>query len=165
MIKPFSDNLVFMDAEFSSIDPSKGEIISIAFIKPTGEELYLEIAYDSSTLDDWVKEHVVPKLSGAALPKAEAKQRIDEFLGQDHPYVVSHINHFDVTFFWRTFGLPAKLPTYDYWFPLDFATLLFFSGIDPRHYGREHKTDAHSALADAQRLKDSYEQLLGEQGA
>lgn len=162
MIKPFSNNLIFMDAEFSTIDPSKGEIISIAFIKPGGEELYLEIEHDPATLDDWVKENIVPHFTGNFVGKAEAKQQIDAFIGHDHPYVISYINHFDVVFYWRTFGLPEILPTYDQWFPLDLATLLFFNGIDPRHYGPKRETDSHNALGDARRLQASYTQLLGE---
>jgi len=165
MIKPFSDNLLFMDAEFSTIDPSTGEIISIAFIKPTGEELYLEIEHDPNTLDDWVKENIIPHFTGNLVSKAEAKQQIDDFIGHDHPYVVSYINHFDVVFYWRTFGLPDILPTYDYWFPLDLATLIFFSGIDPRKYLHRRTKDQHNALTDAQLLKESYEKLLAEHGA
>lgn len=149
-----------MDAEFSTIDPNIGEIISIAFVKPTGEELYLEIEHDPEQLDNWVKENIIPWLNGNFISKADAKRQIDAFIGKDHPYVISYINHFDVVFYWRTFGLPEVLPTYDHWFPLDLATLIFFSGIDPRKHLHQTIKDQHNALADARLLKESYYQLL-----
>lgn len=154
-----------MDAEFSTIDPNIGEIISIAFVKPTGEELYLEIEHDPKTLDDWVKENIIPRLDGNFVSKTDAKQQIDDFIGKDHPYVISYINHFDVVFYWRTFGLPEILPTYDQWFPLDLATLIFFNGIDPRKYLHRKTNEQHNALTDARLLKESYEKLLAENNA
>lgn len=162
MIKPFSDNLIFMDAEFSTIQPDRGEIISIALIKQSGEELYLELEYDPATIDDWVKENVLPKLTGPVVNRASAWQRLNDFIGVNHPYVVSYINHFDVVFYWKTFWQFKERPTYDYWFPLDLATLLFFSGIDPRGYLHRTTEDQHNALTDARLLKESYEKLLAE---
>lgn len=162
MIKPFSDNLIFMDAEFSTIKPDVGEIISIALIKPTGEELYLELEHDPNTLDDWVKENVIPQFTGPLLSKPEAWKKINDFIGNEHPYIVAYINDFDVVFFWKAFWYAKERPTYDYWFPLDFATLLFFSGIDPRKYPPQRPDSEHHALSDARLLKDSYYQLLSE---
>ncbi|MBN2585488.1 hypothetical protein JXA59_02465 [Patescibacteria group bacterium] len=162
MIKPFSSNLLFMDAEFSTINPAVGEIISIALIKPTGEELYLEIEHDPNTLDDWVKENVIPKFTGPLVSRAAAWEKLNEFIGPNHPYVVSYINHFDVVFFWKTFGMPKDRPTYDYWFPLDMATLLFFSGVDPRGYIHQPIIDQHNALTDTRLLKAGYEKLLAD---
>src|SRR4030066_1628453 len=44
-MKPFSDNIVFLDTEFSSLDPYKGEILSIGLVKMNGDGLYLELEY------------------------------------------------------------------------------------------------------------------------
>jgi len=34
--------------------------MSIGLVKPNGEELYLELEYDESTIHPWVDEHVLP---------------------------------------------------------------------------------------------------------
>jgi hypothetical protein len=43
---PYTDNLIFYDSEFSSLDPYEGEILSIGMVKPNGQELYLELEYE-----------------------------------------------------------------------------------------------------------------------
>ncbi len=45
-MKSFSENIIFFDTEFSSLNPYEGEILSIGLVKPNGEELYLELEYD-----------------------------------------------------------------------------------------------------------------------
>ena len=44
MSGPFSNNVIFYDAEFSNVDPYTGELLSIGMVKVSGEELYLELA-------------------------------------------------------------------------------------------------------------------------
>jgi hypothetical protein len=56
-------NLIFFDSEFSSNDPVTGEILSLALIKPTGEELYLELEF-SGDVSSFVRSHVLPYLTG-----------------------------------------------------------------------------------------------------
>jgi len=43
---PFSKNIIFLDTEFSSLDPYKGEMLSIGLAKLDGSELYLELEYE-----------------------------------------------------------------------------------------------------------------------
>lgn len=59
--KPFTDNVIFMDTEFSTNDPYEGEILSIALVKLDGEELYLELEFEGEA-NEWVKKHILPKL-------------------------------------------------------------------------------------------------------
>lgn len=59
--KPYSKNIIFLDTEFSSLDPYKGEILSIALVKLEGDELYLELKY-KGPIDPWVKKHIIPTL-------------------------------------------------------------------------------------------------------
>jgi hypothetical protein len=40
-VTPYSDNIVFVDTEFSGLEHYLGELISIGLVKPGGEELYL----------------------------------------------------------------------------------------------------------------------------
>lgn len=40
--------LIFFDTEFTSLDPYKGEILSIGMVKENGEELYIELECDAA---------------------------------------------------------------------------------------------------------------------
>jgi len=168
-IKPFNDNIIFMDAEFSSIDPNTGEIISMGMIKPKGEELYLEIEYNPDSLDKWVKKNVAPSLSGKTVNKSQAKKLIENFIGDNEPYIITYIGQFDTVFYWKLFGIPKDKPTYRYWFPIDFASLLFFYNINPKNYLTKQESlgnisasgaKKHNALYDARLLREAYYQLI-----
>ena len=50
IMKPYSGNIVFLDTEFSTLDPYNGEILSIGLVKMNGEELYVELKHRG--LDD-----------------------------------------------------------------------------------------------------------------
>src|SRR4030066_659894 len=93
-MKPFSDNIIFLDTEFSSLDPYKGEILSIGLVKMNGEELYLELEYDGE-VDEWVKENVIPILRETRVGREEVVRQIKNFVGNTKPYVVGYVNQFD----------------------------------------------------------------------
>lgn len=171
--KPFSDNIIFWDTEFSSLDPSKGEILSIGMVKLNGEELYLELEHDGE-VSDWVKENVSEHLKGPRISREEARERIREFVGSTKPYLVAYVNQFDVIYLYKLFGLARtteNLPFY--WIPIDFASMLFVLGIDPEKYSIEEKDNLfeqlgidaskyrhHHALDDAKLLYEVYLKLL-----
>ena len=164
-IKPFSDNIVFIDTEFSTLDPYKGEILSIGLVKMNGEKLYLELEFDGE-LSDFVKENVIPTLKEDKISREEAKKKIREFIGKKESYFVGYINQFDTIYWYKLFSVedhPA------YWLPIDFASILFGLGIDPEayYYGdkknfyKEIGIDAskyreHHALDDAKLLREVY---------
>lgn len=167
---PFSDNIIFVDAEFTSLDPSEGEILSLALIKRDDSELYLELEIpDGTPVDPWVTEHVIPSLSGEKIPREEACERVREFVGDDKPYLVAYVNQFDTVFLHKLFGLnrwPFR------WLPIDFASMLFFLGFDPeklfdadktlsraRDIPRSGEHRIHHALSDARLLRDIYRKL------
>jgi hypothetical protein len=51
MLEPFEKkNIVFIDTEFSDLDPYKGEVLSIGAIKLTGEEFYIEIENEAGSI-------------------------------------------------------------------------------------------------------------------
>jgi len=169
MIKPFSDNIIFVDTEFSSLDPYKGEILSIGLVKLNGEELYLELEY-AGEISDWVKENIVPTLRGAKVSRGEAIQKIKSFIGDKKPFMVSYINQFDAIYWYKLFGLENN-PCY--WIPIDFASILFALGIAPESYyfgdknnfyekiGIDHsKYKQHNALDDAKLLREVYLKFL-----
>jgi predicted enzyme related to lactoylglutathione lyase len=127
-VTPYSDNIVFVDTEFSGLDVYLGELISIAAVKPGGEELYLELEY-TGPVNDFVRREVLPKLTGPKVPPAEAAARIKAFVGPGKPYMVSHGGHYDALYVYKPFGIEEH-PFH--WLPLDFASMLFGRGIRPR---------------------------------
>jgi DNA polymerase III epsilon subunit-like protein len=179
-MKPFSNNLIFWDTEFSSLDPYKGEIMSIGMIKVTGEELYLEIETDDSALDPWVMENVVPYLTGEKVSRQEAVKRIFEFIGDGKPHLTAFVNFYDVIYLYKLIGIDPKANTKNFpfhWMHFDFASMLFGAGIDPERFRDSHpeklaielgidssKYKQHFALDDARQLKDIYSALVKADG-
>lgn len=168
MPKLFSDNIIFMDSEFSSLDPYKGEILSIGLVKPNGEELYLELEYDGE-VDEWVKENIIPILNGSKISRQEAVKRIKEFIGEGNPYMICYVNQYDAIYWYKLFGVDNN-PCF--WIPIDFASVLFGLGIDPESYYKDKKEFAaklgiyaakytsHNALDDAKLLREVYLRFL-----
>jgi len=167
-MKPFSENIIFLDTEFSSLDPNKGEILSIGLVKLNGEELYLELEYDGE-VSDWVKENVIPFLTQEKMNREKAVEKVKQFIGDAKPYIVGYINQDDVMYWqklYRSVGVkenPFQLVA------IDFATILFILGIDPESYyfGDENnfykkigidytKYKKHHALDDAKLLREVY---------
>lgn len=154
-----------MDTEFSSLNPYKGEILSIGLVKLNGDEFYCELEYDGE-VDKWVKKNIIPTLKGVKLSREEAKKKIRKFIGKKKPYFVGYINQFDAIYWYKLFGTdnhPA------FWLPIDFASILFSMGIDPESYMCDDKNnfykkigiDAskyknHHALDDAKLLREIY---------
>jgi len=157
---PFSDNIIFVDTEFSTLDPYEGEILSIGLIKPNGESLYLELEHAGS-VSDWVEENILPLMRGPKISREEAKRKIRKFVGNDKPYMVSFVNQFDVIYFYKLFGVDDQ-PCY--WMPVDFAAILFGAGLNPENLsGVANKLGVdteiyqkHNALDDAKLLRDLY---------
>jgi len=162
----FSDNIIFFDTEFTNIDSEIGEIMSIALVKQNGEELYLELNYNEMTVHPWVKDNVVPYLSGNKVSHEEAVKQIWDFIGrgEEKPFLMAYVNQFDSIYWYRLFTDPKDHPVF--WIPIDFASILFSFGINPEIMRVEdffkwlevdksmyHK---HNALDDAKLLKDTY---------
>ena len=164
-IEPYSDNIIFMDTEFSTLDPYKGEILSIGLVKMNNEELYLELEYDGY-VEPWVKNNIIPTLKESKISREEAKKKIRKFVGKKESYFVGYINQFDTIYWYKLFSTrdhPA------YWIPIDFASILFGLGIDPEAYNYKDKNNfykkigvdaskykEHHALDDAKLLREVY---------
>jgi len=161
--KPYSDNIIFFDTEFSTLDPYKGEILSIGLVKFNGEELYLELEYDGY-IEEWVKKNIIPTLKEPKVSRDEAKKIIVKFIGKEKPYSVAYVNKFDAVY-WRKLFNSGDDPFF--WLPIDFASMLFGLGIDPEAYyfgdkknfykeiGVDHtKYKEHNALDDAKLLRE-----------
>lgn len=169
-IRPFSDNIIFYDSEFSSLNPYEGEILSIGMVRMNGEELYLEIRQPHADIDPWVAEHVVPYFRGGAVERSEAVERIREFVGDDKPYLVSFVNQYDTIFLHKLFGVKrdTRKEVPQHWIHVDFASILFGFGENPESYRPDNgdflrkmgidtaSYNKHFALDDAKLLRDIY---------
>lgn len=170
-MQPYSQNIIFLDTEFSTLNPYEGEILSVGLIKMNGEEWYAELEYSEAECEEWVREHVLPKLKGKKISREEAKKQFTEFIGDSKPYIISYVVHYDSIYLHKLFW-PEKCPFH--WIPLDFASFLFAYGINPEdfHY-QDKKTqflkelgldlrdyETHNALGDARLLRNTYLRLL-----
>src|SRR3990167_10398398 len=113
--KPFSDNIIFVDTEFSSLDPYKGELLSVGLVKLTGEELYLELRHNGE-VDAWVKENILPTLIAKKVSRYQATLQIQEFVGSARPFMVSYVNQFDAIYLYKLIGT-KDCPFF--WLPID----------------------------------------------
>ena len=160
MPRPFSNNVIFYDTEFSNLDPYVGEILSIGMVKISGEKLYLELEH-AGPVGDWVKEHIIPTLKGPHVTREEARRRIKEFVGDEKPYAVSYVNAYDVLYSYKLFGVENQ-PCY--WLPVDLSSIIFGIGKDPEklfEFAAELGIDTkqytqHHALHDARLVRNVY---------
>jgi DNA polymerase III epsilon subunit-like protein len=171
---PYSKNIIFFDSEFSSLNPYKGEILSIGMVKMDGSELYLELEYDGD-YDLWVKKNILPTLKGKKVTRQEATRKIQEFVGGEKPYMVTYVNQYDTIYTYKLFTSKIfndkKHPFF--WLPIDFASILFGMGIDPGSYFLGDKKNffrkvginpskykSHNALDDAKLLREVYLKMV-----
>lgn len=163
--KPFTDNVIFFDTEFSSLDPYKGEILSVGMVDTKGKELYLELEYEGE-VDPWIKENILPTLNQKKVSRSLAVREMKNFIGKKSPYMVAYVNQYDTLYTYKLFG-QGKCPFF--WLPIDFASILFGTGIDPGAYFPDDKENffekigidsskyqMHNALDDAKLLREVY---------
>lgn len=166
MLKPFEkDNLIFIDTEFTDLDPYTGELLSVGIVKLNGEELYLELECDAPN-SDWVQKHIIPTLTQEKITREDADTKIRAFLGDSLPFAVGFVDNYDVIYLTKLFGA-GKLPFR--WMTIDFASILFAIGVNPVKYQLDSggaksfyrklgidtkKYKQHHALDDARLLRD-----------
>jgi DNA polymerase III epsilon subunit-like protein len=171
-MKPHSDKIVFFDAEFTDLDPKKGELLSVGLVKPNGDELYIELDYDGEC-HPWVIENVLPHLDGVTIKKNEARRMISEFLGDRKPFLISYVNQLDAVYWYDFFGSAKEHPAF--WIPIDFASILFAYGYSPNSLGNkklhqelgidfDYESRGHHALDDARFLKEVYMKFMRHNG-
>ncbi|MDD5527380.1 MAG: hypothetical protein PHO56_00165 [Patescibacteria group bacterium] len=171
-MKPFSDNIIFFDSEFSSLDPKEGELLSIGMVKMNGEELYLELEYANEPID-WVKANVLPLLTGEKVSPAVAFEKMKAFAGSEKPYLLSYIDNYDAVYLKKIIG-QAKDNIFQ-WITLDISSMFFTLGLNPQDFGDGDKTGLfdklgidwkkyreHHALDDAKLLREFYIKFFNE---
>jgi DNA polymerase III epsilon subunit-like protein len=165
-MKPFSDNIIFFDTEFSSFDTKNGELLSIGMVKMSGEELYLELESSVEPID-WVKENVIPKLTGDKISQAEALEKIKKFAGSRTPFLLSYIDNYDAVYLKNIIGQEKN--NIFHWITIDIASMFFALGLNPQSFGTADedgtfdklgidwkKYREHHALDDAKLLREFY---------
>lgn len=164
-------NIIFMDGEFAQLKADGIDLLSIALIKPTGEELYLELEFEGE-IDPWVKQNVIPYLNKKKVSKEEAIKKIRKFVGDSKPNIIAYINMFDWMGICKLFNannpqqISEKIPFH--WVPIDLSSILFEKGIaigTPLDKIAEQRginisnMHQHNALDDARILKKVYEEF------
>lgn len=171
-LNPFEQkNIVFFDTEFSDLDPYTGELLSVGMVTLDGRELYIELEHSGPT-SDWVKKHIIPQLNDEKLTKGQARDVIEQFLEGKEPFAVAFVDNYDVIYLTKLFGA-GKLPFK--WMTIDFASILFASGINPVKFQRDvsgakdfykqlgidiSKYKNHHALDDARLLRDVWSKVV-----
>jgi hypothetical protein len=169
----YSDNIIFFDGEFTSLDPNEGRLLSLALVKPNGESLYLELDPGDAPFDPWVLENVTPYFTGDTVSDEEAVKQIKAFVGSGLPYLMAKVNQFDWIFLAKLLGLMKRgEETVFLWLPIDFASILYARGIDPATPSEQlaeklgvelpEGYQNHHALSDAQLLRLLYQKLAEE---
>jgi DNA polymerase III epsilon subunit-like protein len=167
---PFSDDIVFFDAEFTGLNIHEDDLISVGMISFDGKkELYFELPYDEAKLSDWTREHIVPFLTGEVITHEEARSAIRKFCGKSEPHLVATANRRDMGFFTKLFENKTE-PIHR--IPIDFASVLFAIGLNPARTIHDQKElfyesfdinledyDMHNALDDARLMRDLYIKL------
>ncbi len=170
-LQPFSDDVVFFDAEFTGHDMQKDVLMSIGMVSLDGnKEMYFELEYNKEHVSEWVREHVVPYLTQDKISRQEARQKIREFCGKSESHLVATVNQYDMAFWHKLFSGEDE-PIHP--IPIDFASMLFAIGLNPaREIDGEKKkffaqfgidTDRfqmHNALDDARLMRELYVTLI-----
>jgi DNA polymerase III epsilon subunit-like protein len=169
--KPFSNDIIFFDSEFTRSGILKGDLISIGMISLDGKkELYLELEFDEKKMSDWTRENVFPYLQGNPISREEVKKKIREFCGHSEPFLIATVNQFDMAF-WHDLFDGEKEPIHR--IPIDFASILFGLGLNPAREidGEKSKFYAqfgidlnnyklHNSLDDAKLMRELYFRLV-----
>ncbi|MCA9328584.1 3'-5' exoribonuclease [Candidatus Saccharibacteria bacterium] len=170
--EPFErKNIIFIDTEFTDLDPYKGEILSIGIVKLNGEELYIELESNGQA-SDWVQKHILKMLDGPKFSREQAVEQIQGFLGSSLPFAAAFVDNYDVIYLTKLFGA-GNLPFR--WMTIDIASVLFAMGINPVKYQLDKegakafykqlgidtkKFRHHHALDDARLLREVWLKLI-----
>ena len=135
-----------LDTEFIDT-PTCSALISLALVTQDGRSLYFEVEYPEAEITPWLRQNVLPHLSGEKVSCKEAAARIRDFVGGsklDRPEFWAYFGAHDWYWFCRIFGGMMEMPEYYPHLYKDFAHVQH--GV-PDLFG-----PAHNALNDARSL-------------
>lgn len=138
---------IFFDTEFIE-DGKTIDLISIGLVKESGETLYLENKEcDHSKASEWVKENVLPHLTGRTFSREEIAEKVKDFAGQS-PEFWGYYADYDWVVLCQLFGTMMDLPRDKDWpmYCRDLKQLCDSLG-NPKL--PEQESTEHNALEDA----------------
>lgn len=101
----------FFDTEFIE-DGRTIELLSIGIVDEGGRGFYAEVAEtDRSRAGPWVRENVLPKLTGPVVPRLELRKAIVDFVG-DQPEFWAYYAAHDWVALCQLFGTMMDLPSH-----------------------------------------------------
>ena len=147
---------IFFDTEFIE-DGKTIELLSIGMVREDGAEFYGEADWtDRRRASAWVKDNVIPNLTGPSYGREVMAARIREFAGEK-PQFWAYYADYDWVVLCQLFGTMLDLP--DGWpmYCRDFKQWLDDNG-NPQM--SDHGEMHHNAIADARHLKENFDRLL-----
>jgi hypothetical protein len=147
---------IWMDTEFIE-DGRTIDLISIGLVREDGAEYYAESAEcDLSKASDWVRDNVLPHLTGDRRPRGIIALEIEDFVGKK-PEIWGYYCDYDWVALCQLYGTMMDLPKDWPMFCLDIKQLCVSLG-DPRL--PEQGKGEHNALADARWNRAAWEFLM-----
>jgi hypothetical protein len=98
-----------IDTEFIDT-PTCSALISLAIVREDGANYYFEFGYPEHELTPWLRENVVPHLTGTKWSFQLAASRIESFIGDDKPEFWAYYGAYDWYWFCRLWGGFMSMP-------------------------------------------------------
>jgi hypothetical protein len=143
---------IWFDTEFIE-DGKTIDLISIGMVRDDGATCYYEVEEcDLSRASQWVKDNVLPHLSGQKSPREAIAKSLVAFAGES-PQFWAYYGSYDWVVLCQLFGTMMDLPKGWPMFPMDLQQARTERGIKelPLQEGV-----AHNALADAIWTRDAW---------
>ena len=171
---------VFFDTEFTGLVQGT-TLISIGLVSEDGRTFYAEFNdYDTSKIDDWLRESVINHLRFIGEAKSTPKVDFEHHAMKAHRAVVAEdlsiwLSQFDRVEIWsdclaydwvlfcQLYGGAMNIPKNIYYIPFDISTLMLANGVDPDINREEYAGidgNKHNALHDAKVIRACYLKLI-----
>lgn len=148
---------IWFDTEFIE-DGKTIALLSIGMIREDGETYYAEIAEaDLSKADGWMRENVIPHLTGVTTSRSTVADDIVAFAGEN-PEFWAYYADYDWVALCQLYGRMIDLPKGWPMFCRDVQQVRVEKGV--KDLPPQTSTE-HHALADAMWTKEAHEFLLG----
>lgn len=146
---------IFFDTEFIE-DGKTIELLSIGMVREDGASYYAEPAEtDRSRASEWVRDNVLPELTGPVYPKADIARQIVGFVGPDPEFWAWYADY-DWVALCQLYGTMMDLPDP---FPMYCRDFKQWTDENGKPEMDQRRGAVHNALDDALWLKRNFERL------
>ena len=156
----------FFDCEFDE-DGRTIDLISIALVNEEGERYYacLSDGWSADHCNEWVKEHVLPKLPGPQHRKTrfQVANEIVALVGEK-PEFWAYYADYDWVALCQLYGRMVDLPRGWPMYCRDLIQVVEAGVIAKGSLPKQDERNEHDALADAQWVRDAWLYLAAEGG-